>query len=74
MNQMTRNRTGINEKENVVKMLKFYDLDMNGFSRGITFQLHYHQHQFREYAVCCCWPGGCVDKGSFVPISIGRID
>jgi endonuclease/exonuclease/phosphatase family metal-dependent hydrolase len=55
-------------KENVVKMLKFYDLDMMGFQEVLLSQLNYLKTNLEEYAVVGVGREDGVDKGEFVPI------
>ncbi|MBC8768549.1 endonuclease/exonuclease/phosphatase family protein [Arenibacter sp. BSSL-BM3] len=55
-------------KENVVRMLKFYDLDIIGFQEVLLSQLNYLKTNLKEYDFVGVGREDGVDKGEFVPI------
>jgi endonuclease/exonuclease/phosphatase family metal-dependent hydrolase len=55
-------------KENVVRMLKFYDLDMIGLQEVLLSQLNYLKSNLDAYEVVGVGREDGKDKGEFVPI------
>lgn len=55
-------------KENVVRMLKFYDLDIMGFQEVLLSQLNYLKTNLDAYDVVGVGREDGMDKGEFVPI------
>lgn len=55
-------------KENVIRMLKFYDLDLIGFQEVLLSQLNYLKTNLQDYDVVGVGRKDGVDKGEFVPI------
>ena len=55
-------------KENVIRMLKFYDLDIIGFQEVLLSQLNYLKTNLQEFDVVGVGREDGLDKGEFVPI------
>jgi len=57
-----------NRKENVIRMLKFYDLDIIGMQEVLVSQLNYIKENLPEYGVVGVGREDGKEKGEFTPV------